>query len=82
MLVALPLANYRVPFIESLALIGGALGAQTLRFEWARWILWTAVVSATVAAITVPMTWALRFGACALLVGPIVTYAGSQLRDM
>jgi hypothetical protein len=47
-----------------------------------RWTLWTVVGASLGADIIALGAWPMRFVACALLIGPLVLFAGSQLRDI
>jgi hypothetical protein len=60
-----------------------AIACQCIR-RWhaVRWALWTVVGASLGADILALGTWPLRFVACALLIGPLVLFAGSQLRDI
>jgi len=77
-----PIVNYRVPLVHALALLAGALLAQVVPWARWRWLGLTAVLASLGADILVPVSWPLRFSALALLLGPIIAYAGSQLRDI
>jgi hypothetical protein len=60
-----------------------AIACQCIRrWHGVRWTLWTVVGASLGADIIALGTWPLRFVACALLIAPLVLFAGSQLRDI
>jgi hypothetical protein len=78
----LPTLTYQLGW-KILAYPAAAVAVQCLRrWHTLRWTLWSLLGAALAADVLALGTWPLRFAACLLLIGPIVFYAGAQLRDV